>query len=132
MGVSLILMFLGVLVGVVTVSGFLIILGIYAFALLVTARVEGNWPWPERPVPSVEGTRLIQRRGDSLILSEIDLTAPFQAECTFHSDRQALIRVRQGSMDMRFPVPVDTSEQVAHVLRDTLGLQWPPQSRVSI
>jgi hypothetical protein len=132
MSMVLVVMFIGVLAGYIALSGFVIVLGICTVAFFASARARGRWPWVQRPVPCVEGARLVQRRGDNLILSEIDLTQAFQAECTYHSDYEAFIRVRQGAMDMRFAVPIDTSDQAAGVVRDVLGLQWPPPSRVSI
>jgi len=129
---ALVLCAIGVALGYLPFSGLVSLLVMMAAAGVVPAVFVLLWLWPSRPVPSIDGTRLIQRREPGKILAEIDLSLPFRAECVFHSDERAFLRVKQGRTTMRFAARLSENDGLGHLIRDVLRLQWPPQARIVI
>jgi hypothetical protein len=119
------------LLGYIPVSGFLVLLGFMAALAVLAGAWVFYWLWPPRPAPVVEGTRLVQRRQPNWVLAAIDLSRPFRAECAYHSDERAYIRVRQDRTTLRFAVRLGNDAGCGHLMRDILKLQWPPQARIA-
>jgi hypothetical protein len=91
--------------------------GVYFPSLLLRMKRASN-----RPL-AIEDDILVQRDAAGREVGRVSLTRPFEVEYPFKGYFQALYRIRQDGAVLTFTEKTPGAE---HLVRDVLGLQWPP------
>jgi hypothetical protein len=105
--------------------------GFIVASILILPVIYAGYLWAlcfciEGQVVAVEGTRLVKRAPDHRQLAELDLSAPFEAECLFHGSTLALFKVTQAHRSFRFLAEVKEAE---HLAREVLQMPWSREPR---
>jgi len=101
--------------------------GYIGFIVIYPAYLGLGWFWSRPASAHLENGHLVLRRRTGQVAGEVNLAAPFDAECVHHGDKWAYYRVKQGGHTMKFTVPLSAD---GALVRDGLQLPWPPPAEV--